>query len=545
MIPTTKATTPSSLLLTYENINWCLTVEGNTYTLINPSEPVPIFQVQEPLIWIQGMMTSAQTAHLTYLKSNGELCYTVVSPIGGSQTTTLDKLEVRSTRYIRPVLLIVDDKVHIFYGYSYQGIADMWVIEHRFWNGKTWRTARLGESFHPKEPLYHISVDEQKNIHFLSMTFQGRQSLMFSNRFHGVFHLWGEPVETMKFSGEVVDMTAVMTSDNVYHLFWVLKNLNGVFELRWAQRPNACDFTSTWTTAPAPIRNFQGPWKRISIIELNGCLWLLAHAKEKNLMLYEGQGWKFVGTSSSPDRPLLWTRTTSKGFQSAPWLQDQSSKYSPFFAKEIGLQIHTAQTPEIPQHQLVYQPPPTELEIQNIISHPELHYLLDHPHFKDKYLKYVQATTHPAEISPHTTVPTTQVNIPHIVVPNLEGAIPPLLTNSQDALPQLPDSLDTIPQLDDFQEDIPPLTDSLFGISVFSDPQEFIPQVEEDPVSTTPVDRTALAIQEYMTPILQTMETLIHSFEKLEQQLKSWQVSQITSTNMDNKGRRLLRRWFG
>lgn len=550
MIPSKRAN-PSPLFLTYENTHLYLTIKGNTYALRSLSHPVPLFQLEAPLVWIQGMMTDPQTVHLTYLKANGELSYTVIPPTGNPQTTTLDKLNVRSNRYTRPTLLVIDDKVHIFYGYSYQGIAGMWVIEHRFWDGKSWRTARLGESFHPQEPLYTIAVDQEKNIHFLCMTFQGRQSILFANRFHGVFHLWGNPIETMKLSGEVVDMTAIMTSDNIHHLFWVNKNLNGMFELRWAQRPNAADLSSTWTTAPAPIRNFEGPWKHVSIIELNGCLWLLAHAKEENLMLYEGQGWKFVSKTSSSGRPLQWTRTTAQGFQSTLWLEDQNSIHFPLFSKEIGLQNYASITPSISQLRPESPPfpdvPPTELEIQNLLTHPELSHLLEHPYFKDKYQSFHSDTFQPTA---------SQVKISQASVSQVKLSPEP---TRQEEIPILTPSQTIVPEIE--EEVIPTDPESA------SDPES--PAISESPgipeSPAAPESPVTPTLNEYITPILQSMETLgqenrsltqmieallskfdqsIQSIEKLEQQIKSWNISQTTTKDSDNKERGFFGRWF-
>ena len=127
--------------------------------LYNEHSFSPLYQLQEPLLLIQGMAASAQQVHLVMIKANGDLCYTLINGSGQNQTTVLDKLEVRTTRYRRLLLFPLGKTVHIFYAYSHQSIANLWRIEHKFWNGKTWRSVNLGEVFHSREPLYDIVLD--------------------------------------------------------------------------------------------------------------------------------------------------------------------------------------------------------------------------------------------------------------------------------------------------------------------------------------------------------------------------------------------------
>jgi hypothetical protein len=344
------------LLLTYENESMYLHIDQQGCALFREDSPEPIYRNQEPLLLAQGIMTDSKTVHLVVLKANGELCYTLISDSGIHQTSLLARLDVRATRYRRLFLFPKGKLIHIFYAYSNQAIPDLWRIEHRFWDGASWRSVHMGEVVHPREPLYHVNLDSQGNIHLLTMTFQGRYSLLFSNRFNGVFHIWGSPTETLKVSGEVVDMAALMTSDNVNHLFWAVKNPTGQIELRWAQQTDAHELASTWQPSPAPIKTFSSPWKRIGALERNGIIWLLAHAGEEILMLNDGKGWKLISSHTSINRPLQWVhKGEKKNYYQTYWLEDQVVRRAPAYYQELGFTIKKQSLPMVP-----FQPIPTQ-----------------------------------------------------------------------------------------------------------------------------------------------------------------------------------------
>lgn len=332
------------LLLTYNHTRLYLQTKPHC-TLFLDNHSNPLFQLSEPVLLIQGVITNSQTVHLVLLKMNGELSYTLISPSGTTQTTVLANLDVRSIKYRRLILLPLGKMVHIFYAYNHQAIPDLWQIEHRFWDGKSWRSGHLGEVVHPKEPLYNISMDNQGNIHLLTMTFQGRQSYVFSNRFHGTFHIWGSPMEALKIQGEVVDMNALMTSDNVYYLYWITKTMTGQFELRWAQLSDAHNLTSTWFAAPAPIHSFNGPWRTLGVMEVNGTIWLLASSREETLMNYDGKSWRIISTGPGIHRPLHWFRKGNKNFYYTNWVEDDAIPRTPAYAREMGLTFNTPNTP--------------------------------------------------------------------------------------------------------------------------------------------------------------------------------------------------------
>ncbi len=361
-------TTITPLLLTYENKSMYLHVDPQGCALFGVESPEPSYRVQEPLLLAHGIMTDAKTVHLVVLKTSGELCYTLISGSSTPQTTLIAKLDVRATRYRRLFLFPQGKIIHIFYASTHQAIPNVWHIEHRLWNGVSWLSTRMGEVVHPREPLYHVNLDSQGNLHFLTITFQGRHSLLFTNRFNGTFNIWGSPTETLKISGEVVDIAALMTSDNVHHLYWVTKAPNGRFELRTAQQIDAHELSSSWHPSHAPIKTFNSPWKSMGALEINGVLWLLARTGEEVLMLNDGKGWKFVSSHPTFHQPLQWVHKGKRNFHQTYWLEDQVERHSPAYHHELGFTLKNQSAP-LPQP---FQPVPTQTIPPVPAFYPEL-----------------------------------------------------------------------------------------------------------------------------------------------------------------------------
>jgi len=327
------------LLLTYDHESMYLHIDPQGCALFGEDSPKPFYQLQEPILLAHGIMTDSKTVHLVVLKATGELCYTLISGRSIPQTTLIANLDVRSLRYRRLFLFPQGKVIHIFYGHAHQSIPDLWRIEHRYWNGSTWHSAHLGDVVHPREPLYHVNLDSQGDLHLLTVTFQGRYSVLYTNRFNGTFHIWGSPAETLKIPGEVVDIAALMTSDNVHYLYWVVKSPSGQYEIRFAQQTDAHELASTWNPAPAPIKTLSAPWKSLGALEINGVLWLLAHTGEEVLMRNDGNGWKLVSTHTPYRHVFNWVHKGRRNFHQTYWLEDQAEPQAPAFHRELGFTI--------------------------------------------------------------------------------------------------------------------------------------------------------------------------------------------------------------
>lgn len=353
--------TLTSLLLTYENDSCYLHIDSQGCALFNESSQDPFYRIQEPVLLAHGIMTDSKTIHLVVLKTSGDLCYTLVSGAGAPQTTLIAKLDVRGTRYRRLFLFPQGKTIHIFYASTHQSIPELWRIEHRFWNGTSWSSTHMGEVVHSREPLYHVNLDSQGNLHFLTVTFQGRHSLLFTNRFNGTFHIWGSPTETLKITGEVMDMATLMTSDNVHHLFWVVKTPNGQFELRSAQQIDAHELASLWHPSPAPIKTFNTPCKNLGALEINGVLWLLVYTGEEVIMQNDGKGWKLVSSHTPFHQLIQWVHKGRRNFHQTYWLEDQGVRHAPAYYHELGFTIYQ-QTPTQTPYQTIstqtYHPVP-------------------------------------------------------------------------------------------------------------------------------------------------------------------------------------------
>jgi hypothetical protein len=340
-------------LISYEDTLYYLQINSSGCILYNENSLSPLYQLHEPLLLIQGVAANTQQVHLVMIKANGNLCYTLINGSEQNQTTVLAKLDVRSTRYRRLLLFPLGKTIHIFYAYAHRAIPDLWHIEHRFWNGKTWRSVNLGEVVHSREPLYDIVLDRGGNLHLLMMTFQGHQTIILKNRFNGSFYLWGNTSQTFQIQQEIIDITSIITPDNIHHLFWLAKTPSGKFDLGWAYRSEVQEIAGNWLKAPAALQTLNGPVKGLGAIEINGSLWLLVNAEVETLFFYQGDGWKQVLSNTPTHRHLRYVRKNNSSYYNAYWLEESHDSRTPAYHQYLGLKLtamsaQANQSPNIP-----------------------------------------------------------------------------------------------------------------------------------------------------------------------------------------------------
>lgn len=306
-----------------------------------------LFEVKEPLLLVQGIAEGANQIHLAYLKATGELCYSIIHTTGEHQTTTLGRLDTRTSRYARLILLPVDKVIHIFYATSHLALPDVWRVTHLFWNGQMWRSAQLGEVVHPRHPLYHVLIDSKLNLHVLMMTFMGNRSVLMSNFFNGNFHVWSKRQEILSIPREVIDMAALITPQNTGYIFWAAKQPGtDKFEIGHALQPQVSDFASAWQLEPNPAINIEGPWKGLGALYSEGVLSLLINADQARLLQLNNQNWNFTTSLASPYSPLQIVQKTESVINYTTWPNTDSNTSTPLFAREIGLAfISTAPIP--------------------------------------------------------------------------------------------------------------------------------------------------------------------------------------------------------
>lgn len=307
-------------------------------TLSSTSTGVLLFEVKEPLLLVQGISEGANQIHLAYLKATGELCYSIIHTTGEQQTTTLGRLDTRTNRYDRLILLPVDKVIHIFYATSHLALPDVWRVTHLFWNGQMWRSAQLGEVVHPRHPLYHVLIDSKLNLHVLMMTFMGNRSVLMSSFFNGNFHVWSKRQEILSIPREVIDMAALITPQNTGYLFWAAKQPGtDKFEIGLALQPQVYDFASAWQLEPNPAINIEGPWKGLGALYSEGILSLLINANQVRLLQLNKLNWNFTSSLASTDSPLQIVQKTQSVINYTTWLNTGSKTSTPLFAREIGL----------------------------------------------------------------------------------------------------------------------------------------------------------------------------------------------------------------
>lgn len=473
--------------------------------------PNPLYQLREPLLLAQGIAMNSQTVHLVILKGNGDLSYSIISRSGSQQTTILTKLDVRATKYSRLILLPLGDMVHIFYAYAHQAIPDLWYIEHRFWNGKAWQNIRLGEVVHSRSPMYQVALDSQRNIHYLATTFQGRQSLLLQNRFHGTFNIWGNPTQSLSMQREVVDMSSILTSDNTHHLFWVTKTPPGQFELYWARRPQAQELSSSWQTAPTLIKAFNGPWKGLGSVEMNGAYWLMINAEQENLMTYRGENWHLLSSQPLPNRPMMLIKKGDKTFYATYWLLDRSQTHTPVFAKELGLVI----SPPTPN----FTPNPTHISA-NIT-----------PPFNNPMVTPISIplnTTNGERINPQDT-PFFATPAPNPIQPSIQPSIqPPVQTAPSPPKPEIKTESEklatssdvSVPQLTEEPKTITSQMNSDLDVEEKANPVKVLESIK--PIFAElmePLIKTVASLEEEKQTFTASMKTLISKFSSAESSL--------------------------
>lgn len=292
----------------------------------------PLFELKEPILLAQGIAETPNQVHLAYIKTSGELCYTIVSTTGAHHTTSLGNLDIRNNRYARLILLPVNKVIHIFYAASHLSLPDVWRITHLLWNGQTWKSAQLGEVVHPRYPVYRVLLDSKSNLHLLMMTFLGNRSVLLSNFFNGAYHIWAQRKEDLSIPREVIDMTALILSGDRGYLFYGAKQPGTEkFEIGFASNINLSDFGSTWRLDGNSLKEISGPWKGFGVFQSEGNLSLLVNTDQEQLFQLNQQHWNLVSSFPPKHLPSNLVQKSEFGINHTEWLIDSKNVYVPLF----------------------------------------------------------------------------------------------------------------------------------------------------------------------------------------------------------------------
>ncbi|MCB8818452.1 hypothetical protein [Desulfosporosinus shakirovi] len=143
-------------------------------------------------------------------------------------------------------------------------------------------------------------------------------------------------------------MAALMTTDNVHHLFWIVKTPTGQFELRSAQQMDAHELASIWHPSLAPIKTFDSSCKNIGALEIGGVLWLLIYTGEEILLQNDGKGWKTLSSHTPFNQILQWVHKGRKYFHQTYWLEDPIMRHAPAYYRELGFTVNFQTPPPSP-----------------------------------------------------------------------------------------------------------------------------------------------------------------------------------------------------
>ena len=376
IMPRLNKNTLIPLILTFEDNTFYLEPNETGFTLYSDLLSWPFFQLHEPILLINGIAANPEQVHLVYIKQNGDLCYSIVTTTGQSQTNILCSLDIHHNRYRNLMVLTQGTMIHIFYAYAHQAINDLWRLEHLYWNGKNWQTFHLGEIVHPRQPLYSVSIDNKRNLHLLMLTHQGQFSILMTNRFNSAFNLWGNRIHALSIPHDIVDMTALITSDNTHHLFWAAKSARNQFTLGWAHKNGVHELSKAWQLSASPLKACDPPWHGIGALEVNGTIWLLCNAAHQNLITLKNGKWELILSQQLNLRPLQLIRNHNNFQVISNWAKLNTLRI-PAFANELGLSkpetiITTASTPMPSINQYSAYTDPRPLQAPHPYSSPVL-----------------------------------------------------------------------------------------------------------------------------------------------------------------------------
>lgn len=319
-------------LLINQDSSFFLETTSEGIFLSSKANKSPLFELREPILLAQGIAETPNQIHLAYIKTSGELCYTIVSTTGTHHTTSLGNLDTRNNRYARLILLPVDKVIHIFYAASHLSLPDVWRITHHLWNGQTWKSAQLGEVVHPRYPVYRVLLDSKSNLHLLMMTSLGNRSALLSNFFNGAYHIWAQRKEDLSIPREIIDMTGLILSGDRGYLFYAAKQPGTEkYEIGFASRINLCDFGSTWRIEGNSLKEISGPWKGFGVFQSEGNLSLLVNTDQERLFQFNQHHWNLVSNFPSKHLPTNLVQKSEFGINHTEWLINSEDVYVPLF----------------------------------------------------------------------------------------------------------------------------------------------------------------------------------------------------------------------
>ncbi|MHB1406462.1 MAG: hypothetical protein ACYCV0_12840 [Desulfitobacteriaceae bacterium] len=531
----TNRTAALPVLLFSEKTSYYLHTSPQGVALYTEKRAAPLFQLSEPVLLAQAAVNGAQQVHLVILKANGELCYTVVSEAITQQTATLAKLDVRTARYRRLMLFPLGKMVHIFYAYAHQAIADLWHIEHRFWNGQNWRSVHLGEVAQTREPLYTVTPDTHNNLHLLMLTCYGQRTILLSNRFNGTFTLWGKPMENLHIPREVVDIASLMTPANIHYLFWISKKPGGQYELGWAQRTQSHELSSVWYQAPAPLKLFKGPYHGLGSMEAGGKLWLLLNAEQTTLLHYQGERWKELLSTTAKQRPIQFIPKVGTGSHSTYWLEGEGTPRVPAFYQQLGIPVNLPplRPQGVPAHANTTSPVPAPQSLSN---------------------------SQVAHFSPNNTSAPSKLSSEPLTIPNTNTTAPPteFLTPAESTLPteSTPPDSSMTPAQDSAQYSAPaaehylePVSNGLPSQASVSNPELLTNQFYAlEPMITealSPILKTVSDLDQQNRTLSVVLESMLSKHTKTESSLHELekQLSVLLHKN-ENTEKGFWEKWF-
>ena len=232
------------------------------------------------------------STHLVYLQKNGALNY-VLFKDGKINESLIGNFDTRSNSYNQIEILMIKDRINIFYSYSNVINANIYTIHHVIINGKDQEKYNIIRYVSKKkEKSFSVSNDSSGNIHLLYNTVSESFSHIYYTYFNPYKNQWLNSPTKLSSSDTISKNPTIMvdSKENIHCIFWDLKNES--YSLRIKRMAQVGKDVYKWLDIKTPRVIEDSPM--ISISEKNHIIYI---ETDNFILLSEDYGLTYVEDS--------------------------------------------------------------------------------------------------------------------------------------------------------------------------------------------------------------------------------------------------------
>lgn len=229
------------------------------------------------------------STHLVYLQKNGTLNY-VLFKDGKINESLIGNFDTRYNSYNQIEILMIKDRINIFYSYSNVINANIYTIHHVIINGKDQEKYNIIRYVSKKkEKSFSVSNDSSGNIHLLYNTVSESFSHIYYTYFNPYKNQWlNSPTKLSSLDAISKNQTIMVDSkENIHCIFWDLKNES--YSLRIKRMAQVGKDVYKWLDIKTPRVIEDSPM--ISISEKNHIIYI---ETDNFILLSEDYGLTYV-----------------------------------------------------------------------------------------------------------------------------------------------------------------------------------------------------------------------------------------------------------